>query len=437
MRARNNFIAMLSITSIAVLLLPVIPTGGTAVSAVPERRNLASLAPLASAASVILSSGAPAPERRTSTDPLSQSDGPESTNPDSLARPSSDETATLTAGQESSTPQITNSQFEQRAPAKPLADEIKAWAASVSKPEWLGYSVPAVNGDRNVCCNGSWNDGGCGTCFLEDRRGSNSVSVQSKINLEGPRNLVVLYRAESGSVGKIRVASENCALDAGGLKFVWLTGVKSAESVAFLSAFVAGSNLDEHGWEKPSQGALTAIALHAGPEADRAMESFVAPQQRESLRKQAAFWLGAARGASGFALLEQMAKSDPSAEVRAQVAFALSVSHEPGAIEEMIRMAHNDESAHVRGQALFWLAQKAGQKAAATITGAIANDPDTEVKKKAVFALSQMPKDEGVPKLIEVAESNRNPEVRKQAMFWLGQSHDPRALAFFEKVLAH
>jgi HEAT repeat protein len=102
----------------------------------------------------------------------------------------------------------------------------------------------------------------------------------------------------------------------------------------------------------------------------------------------------------------------------------------------MIRMAHDDESTHVRGQALFWLAQKAGKKAATAITNAIDNDPDTEVKKKAVFALSQMPKDEGVPKLIQVAETNRNPAVRKQAMFWLGQSNDPRALAFFEKVLS-
>ena len=67
---------------------------------------------------------------------------------------------------------------------------------------------------------------------------------------------------------------------------------------------------------------------------------------------------------------------------------------------------------------------------------AIEDDPDTEVKKKAVFALSQMPKDEGVPKLIEVArEQTGIREVRKQAMFWLGQSGDPRALAFIEKIL--
>jgi HEAT repeat protein len=86
---------------------------------------------------------------------------------------------------------------------------------------------------------------------------------------------------------------------------------------------------------------------------------------------------------------------------------------------------------------LFWLAQRAGKKAEATITEAIENDPETDVKKRAVFALSQLPKDEGVPLLIQVAKTNTNGVVRKQAMFWLGQSHDPRALAFFEEVLSH
>jgi len=37
--------------------------------------------------------------------------------------------------------------------------------------------------------------------------------------------------------------------------------------------------------------------------------------------------------------------------------------------------------------------------------------------------------------LIQGAVTKRNPEVRKQAMFWLGQSNDPRALEFFEKIL--
>jgi HEAT repeat protein len=101
----------------------------------------------------------------------------------------------------------------------------------------------------------------------------------------------------------------------------------------------------------------------------------------------------------------------------------------------LITLARSNQDARVRGDALFWIGQRAGDKAAGTITDALDNDPDTEVKKRAVFALSQLPKDDGVPKLIDVARKNRNPEVRRQAMFWLGQSHDPRALAFFEEVL--
>jgi hypothetical protein len=340
--------------------------------------------------------------------------------------------------QQSDAPRVENARLETRALSGPLADELKNWATRSSQPQWIGYTVPQVAGNREVCCNynGSWNQG-CGTCRLEDGdRGVNVNSSDASVKLEAPRELAILFRAENSKITKIRLVSAECTVDAGGLPFVWLTGAKPAESVALLSGYVHDEDFERHGDNRPGREALTAIALHADDSADRALESFVRPEEREELRKQAAFWLGEARGKAGLAALQRMAKSDPSSEVRAHVTFALSVSRQAGALDEMIRMAHDDESGHVRGQALFWLAQKAGQKAAGAITGAIENDPDTEVKKKAVFALSQMPKDEGVPKLIQVAQTNRNPAVRKQAMFWLGQSNDPRALAFFEQVLS-
>jgi len=334
-------------------------------------------------------------------------------------------------------PRIDNAKVEARPLTGTLDAAFRELAAKADKPQWVGYSVERTAGNHDVCCNNSGGEGNCGTCRLENDHGNSfgSKSEAGTVKLEGSRQLVVLFRMEDRRVMRIRVASESCTLDAGGLPFIWLTGVKPAESVALLEAYVRGAEFDDHGDRGLGNGALTAIALHADASADRAFESFVKPDQPGSLRRQAAFWMGAARGKAGFQALQRMAKSDPSSDVRAHVTFALSVSHEPGAIEEMIRMAHDDSSSHVRGQALFWLAQKAGKKAEATITGAIENDPDTDVKKKAVFALSQLPKDEGVPKLIEVAQTNRNPEVRKQAMFWLGQSNDPRALQFFEKIL--
>ena len=334
-------------------------------------------------------------------------------------------------------PRVENAMVETRAVSTSLEATMRELTAAADKAQWIGYRVDQIAGERGVCCNNNWNDGNCGTCRLEKENSGSSgtTHTEGNIKLEGSRQLLVLYRLESKQIVNIRVASEDCTLDAGGLSFVWLTGVKAQESVALLSTYVLQSDFEGHGEHHLGNGALTAIALHADGSADRALESFVTPQQRDELRRQAAFWMGAARGKSGLAALQQMAKNDPSSGVRAHVAFALSVSHETGALDEMIRMAHDDTSTHVRGQALFWLAQKAGNKAVGTITGAIENDPDTDVKKKAVFALSQLPKDEGVLKLIEVAQTNHNREVRKQAMFWLGQSNDPRALQFFEKVL--
>jgi HEAT repeats len=339
-------------------------------------------------------------------------------------------------GQAPAPPKTENAKIERRAVTGSFAQTIDAWAKSAIQAQWIAYAVPAVSGDRQICC-GDWHDGACGPCRLEGSEHGSNINLRSdKVKLEGPRSLIVLLRAENGQIGKIRTVSEDCTIDAGGLQVTWLSEVKPAESVKYLVKFVAIQEFEERGHDRLSRGALTAIALTDDSSSDQVIATFVAPDKPEGLRKEAAFWAGEARGAAGFALLKRMAKNDPSSEVRAHVTFALSVSRENDALDEMIRMAHEDTSTHVRGQALFWLAQKAGKKASSTITGAIDNDPDTEVKKKAVFALSQMPKDEGVPKLIEVAQNNRNAEVRKQAMFWLGQSNDPRALEFFEKVLS-
>jgi HEAT repeat protein len=337
-------------------------------------------------------------------------------------------------------PQVVNTRLEVRGAGPNLAVAMKEMVDSADSPMWIGYGVDALPGEHGECCenyregnNGKSN----GVWHLENEHwnGSGGPHQESAVKLEGGGVLQILFRADKRHIERIRMMPDQCQLDAGGLRLIWLKEVKAEQSVAFLTEFVRGQTPSGKRENGIGESALTAIALHASAAADRALEVFAAPAQPESLRERASFWMGAARGAPGLAALEKMARTDSSSDVRAQVNFALFVSKEPGATQEMIRMAREDGSPHVRGQALFWLAQKAGAKAENAIVGAITNDPDTEVKKKAVFALSQMPKDEGVPKLIEVAEKNKNLEVRKQAMFWLGQSEDPRALAFFERVL--
>jgi len=341
---------------------------------------------------------------------------------------------TLLAGAAAAQQRIANAQMQTRSASAGLEREFRAIVNAQASPAWIGYSVPIVAGRHYSCC---WNnDACCGACGLESKSGNYYQGDEPRgVKLEGAKFVVVLFRVEQKAVGKIRTFTEDCDLDAGGLTFYWLSDVKPAESVALLTGYATADESATKEGRRLSDGALSAIAMHADASADAAFERFVAANQPQRLREQAVFWLGASRGRRGYEMLRRLVRDDPDERIRDKAVFALSVSREPEAVDAIIAAAKGDKSAKVRGQALFWLAQKAGKKAAEMITEAIERDPDTEVKKRAVFALSQLPKDEGVPLLIQVARSNKNPAVRKQAMFWLGQSNDPRAVKFFEEVL--
>ena len=349
-------------------------------------------------------------------------------------------------------PRVVNARMRSLSAAAGLADAFRSAESLEAGPAWIGYAVPVVPGEHAMCCNGSISDfsgEGCGRCRLESRRGEDegrsiNPGGEQRVKLEFPPYFLVLYRAMAGRVLKIRAFSPECELDAGGLPFTWLTDVPPAASVAWLSSLVKAGGAsaeaeegDEGGGEGVRDSALMAIAFHADASAEGALEAFVAAGQPDRLRERSAFWLGVARGRQGYEVVSRLLRDDPSDRFREKAVFALYVSKEPEAVDTIIGVAHHDPSAQVRGQALFWLAQKAGKRAVGAISEAIENDPETEVKKRAVFALSQLPKDEGVPLLIQVARTNGNAAVRKQAMFWLGQSHDPRALAFFEQILSH
>jgi HEAT repeats len=340
--------------------------------------------------------------------------------------------ATLSAAAPSA---ITNAQVETRSGKAGLAPVVAAELAARSGPFWLGWSVPATE-RRSSCCWSSDDGASCPGCRLEGERKFEVIGRSDEpAKLEGSDRIRVLLRSEGGRVEKIRTFSEDCPVDAGGLPFVVIEDVRAAESVALLTTFVGQPREGAREGKRLDDGAVAAIAVHADPSADAALERFVAPDQPFELRKQAAFWMGNARGTRGYEVLRRMLKEDADARLREHVTFALTQSREPKAVDAIIEAARRDPDARVRGQALFWLSQTAARRAPEAIRAALDDDPEVEVKKKAVFALSQLPKDEGVPLLIGVARSHRSYEVRKQAMFWLGQSQDARALAFFEDVL--
>ena len=242
---------------------------------------------------------------------------------------------------------VTNAQVETRAATQSVEREVAALAAR-KDDRWVGYRIAVTGSRRSMDC-----------------------YERSRIALEPAREVLVLARLEAGLVVRLRTATPDCEIDAGGLPVVWLDGVKPDDSVAWLTSLVNAIPAADERFGRVVRPAVVAIAMHEGAAATRSL----------------------------------------------------------------VTIARDHSAPRMRSDALFWLGQRAGTEAAATIAEAIDRDPETEVKRRAVFALSQLPKDEGVPKLIEVARNSRNAVVRKQAMFSLGQSNDPRALRFFEEIL--
>jgi HEAT repeat protein len=325
---------------------------------------------------------------------------------------------------------VRSTRIERRDAAGGLPATLDAIQRADRGPLWVAWTVPAVASRDSR--GGRWGDGEVGGCVLDD-----DGEIQNSRGINGAtRTLVILVRSEGAVLTRVAFTDERCAVDAGTRPVYFLSGVTPDQSVALMARLARDAASATAGGHKdrPRKQALPALALHGTPAADLALSEFVKPGQGRDLRRDAAFWLGAARGEAGAAAVERLAREDTDDDFREHLTFVLTLVGDRG-IDTLIMLAKQDASAKVRGQALFWLGQKAGQRAVPALEGAIVDDPDRDVRKKAVFALSQLPKDEGVPKLIAVARTHRDPEVRKQAMFWLGQSGDPRAVSFFEEVL--
>jgi hypothetical protein len=305
---------------------------------------------------------------------------------------------------------LVNAKPDTRSAAAGLEQAFRPLVTAQPQPAWIAYSVPSTR--VNLGCD-----------YVRD-----GWSQPGVIHLEPPDRAVILFRVDSGAVERIRTLSPDCEIDAGGLPVHWLDDVKPAQSVALLDTFAVQR-------ERFMDGAMSAIASHADPAADAALQRYLAPTQPESIRLRVVSWFGPMRGRRGLDVLQKLIAGDPSDRVRERAISTLGSSKEPEALDLLIATARKDPSPRMRMQALSALNRHSGAKVLATFQDAVENDPDLQVKRRAVGALQSMPDGEGIPLLIQLAKATRDTEVRKQAMSSLGQSHDGRAVTFFEEVL--
>lgn len=147
--------------------------------------------------------------------------------------------------------------------------------------------------------------------------------------------------------------------------------------------------------------------------------------------------MGTVPAATAAAYLLGLAEQLPATPAEAAI-FPATLADSVDVWPRLLRLARDSQRpTKVRQQAVFWVGQAAGAAATRELSALVdESDADITVRERAVFALSQRPADESVPALIRIAGSSPSPRLRKSAIFWLGQSKDPRALTYFERVLA-
>src|SRR5919204_679242 len=232
-------------------------------------------------------------------------------------------------------PKVINGKVVPRTVTGTLEHEVATVADSDSGPEWNGYAVPVIPGERQMCCfdfnHFRRNPRCCGGCRLESGKENGSFigKTEDCRQLEPAKVFFALLRVENHQIQKVRAYSVDCQLDLGTVAMYWLSGVKAGESVSMLERLINAHTPLKRSSNFDLEETISAIALHSDAAADAALDRLVLPGKPDNVRGHAAFWLGSSRGHHGFEAVRNLLRNESETDALEQFVFALSESDDP------------------------------------------------------------------------------------------------------------
>jgi len=168
------------------------------------------------------------------------------------------------------TPQIQNAQVKTEAVTS-LTRDVAALASQATSPQWVAWQVPMIDGERNMCCYYSddyTSPNGVRGCRMEPQetdgvqKPPQFPAPSGPVRLEGGTQVTIFVRLVEKRIERLRALSDDCPVDVGGRDLHWLTGVSSADSVAWLRERAADEKMDVDVRSNIATAAVRAIALH-------------------------------------------------------------------------------------------------------------------------------------------------------------------------------
>lgn len=246
------------------------------------------------------------------------------------------------------TPAIQNGRIDLRP-----AGDLRAVVANVeskTEPAWVTWSVPMIPGERQLCGVWSSQTHAVRGMYLEGWTGTAPPPMSvppGPTRLEAGTRLVLFARILNGAVERIRISSDDCPVDAGGLRVVRVDAVTAQASISYLeSLLVASASSTE---SRPIASAVSAIALHDTAAADEVLERLAATAGEREVGRQAASWLARARGRRGFDTLNRLVASTATPATRRALVAALAQSPLPETFDTLSTLArtHSDERVRI------------------------------------------------------------------------------------------
>ncbi len=222
-------------------------------------------------------------------------------------------------------PQIQNGQVETRRVTS-LDKDVAAISAAATEPTWIGWRETAAPSLGNSCCYYQWNDEpGQRGCPVEPTVGptvdgkGNAIpgaprpqfaAPTGPARLEAGTEILVMLRILDKHVERVRTFSDDCPIDAGGRKIVWLDGVAAADSVRYLEGLislkeVSGTPNDMR--KRINSSAISAIGQHRDGSVD-ALISLATQKVDGSARSTAFNALGRSRDPKAIAFIDGILK---------------------------------------------------------------------------------------------------------------------------------
>jgi hypothetical protein len=258
-------------------------------------------------------------------------------------------------------PGIVNARIETRPLAGSLEQTVNGLLSAQAGPFWIAYALPSDR-EHRMCCwsGGRTKDGSCAGCRLEDGDDERSFRTSpGAVTLAGPPRIRVLLRGQDRRIDRIKLFSEDCALDLGGLPFVWVESVTPAESARHFASLAAGPH------PKLREQVLFALSQVDDPLAADKLIDLARRDPEDKVRGQALFWLSQVASRKAVAAIEAAVDQDPEEEIKKKAVFAVSQLPRDESVPLLTKLARTHPNREVRKQAIFWLGQSGDPRALA------------------------------------------------------------------------